>query len=244
MSETDETDEVAAVAAVAPRWGMGDAALGIAASFVLSQIGVIVAFSIGGYDTSDDVPLWLVGVLELPLWVGLLGAVHLASTRKGTGSLRRDFGLTVRVWDAPVGLVAGFLAQIGVVVIVTPIYKLLGIDVDRVGETAERLADRAVHGVDVVVLVLIVVIGAPIVEELFYRGLLLRAVGRRWGPVVGVLGTSVVFSLVHIQPYDLLPLFLAGLLFAVLAQRSGRLGPAIFAHVAFNLTAVVALLTS
>jgi membrane protease YdiL (CAAX protease family) len=223
---------------------MGDAALGIVVSFVLSQIGVVIAFGAGGYDTVDDIPLWLVGVLELPLWIGLLGAVHLASTRKGTGNLRRDFGLAMRLTDVPLGLVAGFLGQVGVVIIVTPIYRLLGVDSDRVGETAEKLADRAVHSVDVVVLVLIVVIGAPIVEELFYRGLLLRAMQRRWGAGIGIVGTALVFGAIHLQPYDLLPLALAGLLFSVLAHRSGRLGPAVFAHMAFNLTAVIALLTS
>lgn len=226
------------------RWGMGDAALGIGASFVLSQMGVVVAILVGGYDTTDEFPLWLIGLLELPLWLGLLGVVRLASTRKGTGSLRTDFGLTMRPRDVPIGLAAGFFGQLAIIVIVTPIYRLLGVDADRVGETAEKLADRAVHGVDVVVLLLFVAIGAPIVEELFYRGLLLRSVERRWGRVVGVIGTAVVFSVVHFQPFDLLPLALAGLLFSVLAVRSGRLGPAIWAHIAFNLTAVLALLHS
>ena len=42
---------------------------------------------------------------------------------------------------------------------------------DRLEETARDLVDRA-DGAAVVVLVLVVVIGAPIVEELVYRGLL------------------------------------------------------------------------
>lgn len=223
---------------------MGDAALGIVASFVLSQVFVVIAFGVGGYDSTDDIPLWLVGLLQVPLWIGLLGAVHRASTRKGTGNLRHDFGLAMRPRDVPIGLVAGFVGQVVIVLIVTPVYDLLGIDSDEVGQTAERLADRAVHGIDVAMLVLIVVIGAPIVEELFYRGLLLRSISRRWGPAVGVIATAVVFGAIHLQPYDLLPLALAGLLFSVLVTRSGRLGPAVFAHMAFNLTAVVSLLTA
>ena len=223
---------------------MGDAAIGILASLVLSQIGVVLAFAIGGYKTADDLPLWLIGILEIPLWVGLLGAVFVASTRKGSGSLRADFGLAMRPRDVPIGLTAGFFGQVAIILIVTPIYKLLGVDADKVGETAEKLADRAVHGVDVVVLVLIVAIGAPVVEELFYRGLLLRSIEKRWGAAASVIGTSALFAAIHFQWYDLLPLALAGLLFSVLAFRSGRLGPAIWAHIAFNLTAVVALLRS
>jgi membrane protease YdiL (CAAX protease family) len=88
------------------------------------------------------------------------------------------------------------------------------------------------------------VVCAPVVEELFYRGLLLRSMERRWGTAVAVVGSSVVFALVHFQPYDLLPLALAGLLFGTLRARSGRLGPGIWAHVAFNLTAIISLLAT
>jgi membrane protease YdiL (CAAX protease family) len=37
-------------------------------------------------------------------------------------------------------------------------------------------------------------------------------------------------------------LFVFGLVAALLATRTGRLGPGIWAHVAFNLTAVISLL--
>jgi len=223
---------------------MGDAVIGIVASFVLSQIGILVIFAIGGYSTGDALPLWLTAVAEIPLWIGLVGTVVWACRTKGSGSLRRDFGLEMRWSDIPVGLLTGFVAQLAIVVIVIPIYKLLGIDTDEVGQTAEKLADRAVHAPDVVLLVLVVVIGAPVIEELFYRGLVLRSIERRWGTPVSVLATSVVFAAIHFQPYDLLALFLIGVVLAVLTVRTGRLGPSIWAHVAFNLTAVISLLSS
>ena len=223
---------------------MGDAALGVAASFVLSQIGILVIFAIGGYHAGDDLPLWLTAVAEVPLWVGLVGSVVWASRTKGTGSLRRDFRLEMRWTDVPLGLVTGFAGQLLIVAIVIPVYRLLGIDTDEVGQTAEKLAHRAVHAPDVALLVLIVVIGAPVIEELFYRGLFLRSVERRWGSGLAIGLTSAVFAALHFQPYDFLALFLFGLLAAGLAVRTGRLGPGIWAHLAFNLTAVVSLLSS
>jgi membrane protease YdiL (CAAX protease family) len=236
------TEDVAPAPAV--RWGMGDAVIGIASSFVLSQIGVAVIFAIGGYAVGDDLPLWLTAIAQVPLWVGLVGALLRATRTKGSGSLRRDFGLVMRWIDVPVGLVAGFVGQLVIVAIVIPIYTLLGIDTDEVGQTAEKLADRAVHAPDVALLVLIVVVGAPIVEELFYRGLVLRSIERRWGSAVAVVATSVVFAALHFQPYDFLALFLFGFLASTLAVRFGRLGPGIWAHVAFNLTAVISLLAA
>ncbi|MBA2438666.1 MAG: CPBP family intramembrane metalloprotease [Acidimicrobiia bacterium] len=85
-------------------------------------------------------------------------------------------------------------------------------------------------------------VAAPLFEELFYRGLWLRAVERRWGTGWAVVTSSLVFGLIHFQVYDLPALIGFGLVVAVLAVRTGRLGPAIWAHVAFNLTAVISLL--
>jgi membrane protease YdiL (CAAX protease family) len=96
----------------------------------------------------------------------------------------------------------------------------------------------------VVLLVLIVGIGAPIVEEIFYRGLLQRSLIRRVGARWGIALASLAFGAAHLQPLQFPALTLAGVLFGVLAHRYGRLGPAIAAHMVFNLTAVVALLVT
>ena len=53
-----------------------------------------------------------------------------------------------------------------------------------------------------------------------------------------------MFGATHFQLLQLPGLVLAGALFGVLAYRSGRLGPAIVAHVAFNMVTVVSLLAS
>lgn len=226
------------------RWGMGDVLVGIVASLVLSIVGVGVALGLTGDETTDDIPLWGAALLNVPLWLGLFGAVLYATRRKGSGSLRQDFGLAMRPVDIPLGLVAGFLGQLVIIVVTLPVYKLLGVDADEVGQTAEDLAERAVHAPDVIALVVMVVLIAPVVEELFHRGLVLRSIERRWGRAAAVVGSSLLFSALHFQWYDLLPLGLAGLLFASLAVRAGRLGPAIWAHLAFNLTAVISLLAS
>lgn len=225
------------------RWGMGDAVGGNVASLLLSVVGVVVVLAIAGDERVEDLPLAATALLQLPLWGGLFGAAVRATRLKGTGSLRRDFGLSMQPRDIAVGLAAGFVGQIVIGIIVIVVYDVLGIDTDRIGETAEELADRAAGAFDIALLLLIVVVAAPIVEEVFYRGLWMRSIEKRTAnQVVAVVGSSLVFGVVHFQPYDLLALTLAGLLFALLAVRAERLGPAIWAHVAFNLTAVVSLL--
>ena len=94
-------------------------------------------------------------------------------------------------------------------------------------------------------LAVVVIVGAPIVEELFFRGLVLRSLQRRFGDAWSVIASAGVFGLAHLSTSGAalqLPALVAlGLILAVLALRTGRLGPGIFAHGAFNAVTVVAL---
>jgi uncharacterized protein len=54
----------------------------------------------------------------------------------------------------------------------------------------------------------------------------------------------LIFGLSHFELLQLPALVLAGAVFGWLAHRAGRLGPAIAAHVAFNMVTVVALLAA
>jgi membrane protease YdiL (CAAX protease family) len=224
------------------RWGMGDAALGQLLSLVVPTIVVVAVVGATGREDLEDVPLWATALLQVPLWAGLLGAPLWATYLKGRRSLAADFGLRMVPFDIPLGLLVGFFGQIVLLLLVGIVYHLLGIDLDKVGDTAEDLTEGATNAVGVILLVLIVGLAAPVFEELFYRGLWLRAIERRAGTLVAVIGSSVLFGLVHFEPYDLPALIGFGAIVAILTVRTGRLGPAIWAHVAFNLTAVVGLL--
>lgn len=247
----------------AERWGLADALVGLLLSFLIaSTIGAIVVSARGDYTgkwsqhgaaagriaaqyATDGTlqppqltPLWLLTLLQVPLWVVMLGAVLFAA-RKGTGVVA-DFGLRMERRDVPLGLAVGFLAQVVVIPLVYwPLLRLLGNP--DVSAEARDLTDRA-QGFGVVLLVLLTIVGAPVVEELFFRGLLLRSLDRRMRAPLAIGVSSVLFALVHFQPLQFLALVMFGAIVGVLAHRAGRLGPAIWAHVAFNATTVIALL--
>jgi membrane protease YdiL (CAAX protease family) len=233
--------EASTGAELPPRWGLGDALLATVLSLVAAVVVGGVVLAVAGWETGEDTPLWGAGLLQLPLWLGLLGVPWLAARRKGSGSLRRDFGLRMRWTDVPLGLAVGLATQIAFVIVIQIAYDVLGIDTDKVGETARELGDRATDPLGVICLFIIVVVGAPIVEEVCYRGLWLRAAERRWGTFAGVVVSSTVFGVIHLQPYDTPVLIGIGAVLAWLTVRTGRLGPAIWAHVAFNLTAFVSI---
>lgn len=227
----------------APRWGLGDAALG----WLLGQIGGLLTVSLvlasSGYsvDEFDELPLGLIVLGQVGLWAGLLGVPLVVSRTKGNGMIS-DFGLTVTRADSLVGGFWGFVAQFPLIpLLYWPIVQLADVDVDELSAPARELTDRAVDPFGVVMLVVFVGIAAPIVEEIFYRGLLQRSLARRFGPTPAVVGTAVIFGVSHMQLLQLPALILAGLVFGILAQRSGRLGPAIAAHMVFNMVTVVSL---
>jgi membrane protease YdiL (CAAX protease family) len=221
-----------------PRWGLGDAALGWLIAVAAQTIAVSAYVAATG-DDYDMLPLGAVALVQVPLWLGLGGMPVYAATVKGRGVVA-DFGLRFRAIDAPVGFAIGVVTQAVLVpLLYVPILWFLD-DAD-VAEQARSLTDRA-HGPGVVLLVLIVVVGAPIVEELFYRGLLLRALERRLRAPIAVVVSAVLFGAAHFQLLQLPALVMFGVILAVIAQRTGRLGPCIWAHAGFNAYTVFTLL--
>jgi membrane protease YdiL (CAAX protease family) len=120
---------------------------------------------------------------------------------------------------------------------------LLGEDSDKLEERARLLADRADGFAAGLLLVVIVGIGAPIFEEIFYRGLVLQALRKRGlGPAVAIGITAAVFAGIHLSMVELPALFVFALGAGYLAHRYDRLGPAIVAHMAFNLVTTANIL--
>jgi uncharacterized protein len=227
------------------RWGIGDALVGLVLAQVAAMVGVVVVVAVaGGPDRGtsvlDDFSIGTLVVLQAFLWVGYGGWTVFAASRRGNGVVL-DFGWRFTGADVYQGLLIGVAAQLLAVQAAFRFLFLIFGEWD-VSESARNLTDLATGPADVVLLVLIVVVGAPVVEELFFRGLLLRSLERRWGSTVAIGVSSVVFAAVHLEPRLLAGHLIFGLLAGWLTVRSGRLGPAIWAHVGFNGVTVAALL--
>ena len=76
---------------------------------------------------------------------------------------------------------------------------------------------------------------APIVEEVAFRGILMRALQAQLGTIWAILISSAVFAILHPQlPMGFLSIFALGAGFAVLYRVTGSLWPAIIAHAVNN----------
>ncbi|MHC4947932.1 MAG: lysostaphin resistance A-like protein [Planctomycetota bacterium] len=87
-------------------------------------------------------------------------------------------------------------------------------------------------------LALQVVVAAPLVEEVMYRGLVQEALRRAGlGPWPAVVAASAVFTLMHvgsIAPHALVALFVLSLGLGWIYERTGRLAAPIALHALFN----------
>ena len=220
--------------APAPRWGIPDAALGFLGAYILSGLtGSLWLAGVGDAERSFGLAVaTLAG-----LWLAFVGAPVLAARRKGSGSVVRDFGFRLEKGDIPLGLAAGLVSQF---VLVRLVYLPFGDRVKDLGRDNEALVDNT-HGIALVVLALLLAVGAPLVEELFFRGLLLRSLQKRLSDGWAIAGSSVFFGLAH--PNDLpaegqilvmTALAALAVVLAFLAVRTRRLGGPIVAHAVFN----------
>ena len=217
------------------RWGLGEAICGYLVAFVLLNLVAGIWYGVTG---QEDPSLGSILATLAALWSGLVGAAVLTSRLKGRGSLREDYGLRIEGRDIIPGLAVGVACQLLLGLLYLPL-RLLDPDLDVSGE-ARDLIDP-IHGPGLLLLAVCLVIGAPFVEELFFRGLLQRALARRFGPGWGVAVSALAFGLTHYQPIQLLGLVAFGVVLGLMAHRTGRLGPGLVAHAAFNATTVVLL---
>lgn len=195
------------------------------------------ALALMGADTEGSLTIRELSVAAALSWAAFAVALYLVSAKVGTGDLLADYRLAVRPIDL-LAVPAGIATQL--VLIPALYWPLQQIWPDTFSD--ERLEERALELVDqasgstTILLIIVVGVGAPIFEELVYRGLLQRSlcatIGRWWG----LIAAAAWFSLVHLTPVEYPGLMVAGLVFGAGLALTDRLGPAIIAHMAFNMT--------
>ena len=227
--------------------GIGQAAAVWGITWVVGNLIGSAIVSAAGYHSTDDAPVWVTMALAAGLWLPMLVGLWVLTERFGQPRLKQtrrsfadEYGLRFKVIDL-VGVPVGVLSQL---VLLRLVYWPLErgwpdtLSRSRVERNARDLYDRA-HGGWLVGLVAVVVIGAPFVEELMYRGLLQRAALRRLNDTFAVVVVAAFFALIHFRWVELPGLFVFGLVLGICALRTGRLGMGIAAHMAFNATGLL-----
>lgn len=87
--------------------------------------------------------------------------------------------------------------------------------------------------------VVVAVIGAPLIEEIVFRGIVFRSLRRVSPPWVAILVSSVLFGLYHMNTVQIVYATLMGLVAGIIYEKSNNLLFPILVHVANNLVAAI-----
>ncbi len=218
-----------------PRWGIWDAIIAIGGFVVLSALVGVPLLVLN----APMAVLVLVGG-TIP-WLMLAGWPVLVTWRKGNGA-RIDLGLILRWSDVGWGVLFGFagLFMAGIGALVTTL--IVGDFNSAAGEAALALRESSSFTV-IFVFALVIAVGAPLVEEIAFRGMLFGALRKRGiNPAWVVVITAVAFSLFHLEPTRILVLLPIGITLGLARWKTNGLGAPMVAHVINNLPAAVFLL--
>jgi membrane protease YdiL (CAAX protease family) len=92
--------------------------------------------------------------------------------------------------------------------------------------------------------ILVGVLAAPMVEEIFFRGFLFQGFRQRYGWNKAAIASSLVFALAHLQLVALIPTFLLGYVLSYVYHRSNSIWPGMILHFLVNAVGICAALVA
>lgn len=206
------------------------------AAFVTALLGTVMAVgliaAIAGIDPDDDsATLTVVATLiQGVFFVGAaLGFARLVGPPRAWQFGLRRGALWRTVGWAAAGMVAFY--------VLTVVYATL-VQTDAEQDVTEKLGAEE-GAVGLIAAGIVVMMVAPLVEELFFRGFFYRALRTRYPIVLAALLDGAVFGLIHFDGEGadglllLPPLALLGVIFCLVYERTGTLWSVIGMH-AFN----------
>jgi uncharacterized protein len=219
-------------------WGLGDFWVTLGLYLFFAVVGATLVLS--APDTPDAQAWALVLSVALP-WIGLAGWPVLATRTKGLGAVL-DLRLRGTARDVVLGACAGFGGLVLATVVASVIEHLKGSPLESsVGQLADDLGNASPW--PVVLLALLAGIGAPICEEIAFRGLLFGALEKRgWSAGPTVVVSAAAFAAFHLEPTRFPVLFVIGLVLGWVRAHTGSTRASMAAHMANNLPGAIALL--
>lgn len=227
--------EAAGRTLVPARWGLWSAVITIGGAGFL---GVLVAVPL----LAVDAPLAVVAIVgTLVPWIALAGWPLFVTRWKGNGP-RIDLGLRLTWSDVGWGVGAGVVGLLaaGLVALITQ--QIVGDFNSAAGDVAEDLRGEGPY-LAVLIFAVMVMVGAPIVEEIAFRGMLFNALRKKGlGAVWTIVITAVLFSAFHFEPVRFFLLLPIGLAYGWVRWKTGSLGASMVAHGVNNAPAALVVL--
>lgn len=229
---TVELAEEAGVALRPPRWSLWDSWIMLGGALVLLAVVAVMVHLL-------HAPMAVV-VLSGTLvpWVMLVGWPIIATRLRGNGPVI-DLGIRLTWRDVGMGLAGGVVSFAVAGALAGVSAWIFGDFSSSAGDAAAELADSAGRPL-VVVFAFMLALGAPVVEEIAFRGLLFAGLRKHgFSPLITIALSALVFALFHFEPARILVVGGIGLVLGFLRWRTGALGAGMIAHCVNNLPAAI-----
>lgn len=198
-----------------------------AASFLLTY----TPFS-GNHEDSNYKSLYILAALILQ-WLLILGPV-LFLGRKHKPTLA-DFGFKRIGILKTFGLViSSYLLYLGISLIIGILIFYYDLRVPGYQIQESLVPIFGTDPLNIVIALITVVVIAPLIEEILFRGFILRTLVNKIGLWWGSILSALAFSALHIPWQSFIPIFILGLVINSIVLRGKSLWPAIIFHAINN----------
>jgi membrane protease YdiL (CAAX protease family) len=214
---------------------MGDAIISLVGAIGLS---LVISLALMSQNIDPENGWGLIIAFSTP-WLAMAGWPIIATTLKGNGP-KIDLGLIAPRTHLRLGFVAG-VASLALASVVAWIVTQF------TGPLSSTAGDVGLNqtGIVLILFVLMAMFGAPIVEEIAFRGLLYGSLTKAHvNERLVVVITALVFALFHFEPKRFVILFVIGLILGEVRRRTGSTSAAIVAHIVNNTPAALFILVT
>jgi len=178
------------------------------------------------------------GLLVTIFWEASFAGVVLAlALRRGATLRTLGFRKPERWGPLPILIIASYSTLLGYGLVIL-LLKELGLDVSWLegGNQLELIEGESSFPILVTLLIagIAVAIAAPLAEELFFRGLVYRALSEIWSPTLAIFVSGFLFGAFHLNLSVLIPFTILGMLLAWGFRASGSIWVPIAAHFTIN----------
>lgn len=220
-------------------WTWRDLAAGVGGVLVLLFVLAAASFPLVDHYGEDSTGGRLTQVaVNIAWYLGSVALVYAIVSRRGAGW--RDLGLRSprsvagsNAWLRLLGsIVIYLLMAYGLVIAYGYLVQILGLDFL---EPSQQLPDDTFDSDAVVIATgVLVVFGAPLVEETLFRGFLFAKLRMHLAFIPAAALSGSLFSLAHGDPGLIIPFTAVGMVLAYAYERTGTLWGSIGLHFCFN----------
>lgn len=223
-----------------PMWQGTDVllmALAMIVVFIIGVAGAAVLSVVGGarFGNGEVPPAFALGTLAVQ-------PIAMAITIWLFGLKRRGYTLA-EIGMKPVSA-RWVAASVGIFIVLRIVVTLIALLLAQIGITsmqAQAIAPAGYTLASAIATTLLAGLVIPIVEEIFFRGVVYRWLRDKWGVAVSIVVSGLIFGIAHLEPATVIPVIVMGFVLAWTYEKSNSLWPPILIHMLNNLLGVIAL---